>query len=347
MPGLKDLFRGAATPRLTRRWKADIGDHVISLAWSPKRDQLAVAAVSGPITLFDTTSGQIARTLSGHGFGTADLAWRPDGTLLASAGQDGKVKLWDPATGTETAFGQGGASWVEHVTWSPKGEVLASAAGKKLRLWSPAGQLVREFADHAATISDLAWRPRTAELTSATYGGVRLWRPESTEPVGTLEWKGSVLKLAWSPTGDHLAHGNQDATVHYWVMKTGEDLQMAGYASKVRDLCWDPTGTYLATGGGEAVTVWNCSGKGPENTEPLVLEGHKDLISGLTFQAKGALLASAGLDGKVFLYQPGRYKKHISQAEVGSAISQLHWSGDDQLLGVGAEDGTVAVYGLG
>ena len=92
MPGLSDLFRGQ--PRLTRRWRHPIGDHVISLAWSPKGDLLAAVSVSGPITLLDA-AGQPRATLAGHGFGTAMVAWQPGGALLASGGQDGKVKVWD------------------------------------------------------------------------------------------------------------------------------------------------------------------------------------------------------------------------------------------------------------
>src|SRR5262249_50059476 len=153
-------------------------------------------------------------------------------------GQDGKVRLWDPATGEQRADLAGGAGWVEHVTWHPSADVLLSAAGRKMRLWAPDGRPLREFSDHPATISDLKWRPQTEELTSACYGGVALWSIQNSVPTRKLEWKGSVLALAWSPSGDRLAHGNQDATVHFWLMQTGQDLQMAGYPLKVREVSW-------------------------------------------------------------------------------------------------------------
>src|SRR5262249_29506268 len=161
MSGLINPFRG---PRLQRRWKADVDDHVIALAWSASGKELAAASVSGPVTLFDA-GGAAQRTLSGHRFGTTSLSWKPDGVLLATAGQDGKVRLWEPQWGVEVEALPGGAAWVEHVSWHSSAEVLASAAGKKLKLWSAKGKLVREYPDHPATISDLAWRPRTEELT--------------------------------------------------------------------------------------------------------------------------------------------------------------------------------------
>lgn len=332
-------------PRLTRRWKADLDDHVNAAEWSPSAGQLAAAAVSGPITLFDA-SGKLLHRLSGHGLGTASLSWRPDGTLLASAGQDSKARLWDPVSGSERAALSAGAAWVEHVRWHPAGDRLATAAGKKLKLWSADGGHLRDHADHRATIADLAWRPGTGELTSATYGGAYVWPVEGDEPRYRLEWQGSVLRLAWSPDGRHLAHGNQDATVHFWEVESGHDLQMSGYPLKVRELSWDATGRYLATGGGDRVTVWDCKPPGPEGSEPLTLEGHDAPVAALAFQARGALLASGGLDGRVLLFQPGKYKKALARADAGAPVSWLGWAPGDRLLAVGTETGSVLVYSV-
>lgn len=341
MPGLRDDPRG--TPRLSRRWKANVGDHVIALGWTPAGHRLAAASVAGPVTLFDADGG-IVHTLAGHGFGTTSLSWRGDGSLLATAGQDGKVRLWDAATGAERAALPAGAAWAEHVRWHPAGDRLASAAGKKVRLWSADGAHLRDYADHRATIADLAWRPGTGELTTATYGGAYVWPAEGDEPTHRLEWPGSVLKLAWSPDGSRLAHGNQDATVHFWLIATGQDLQMSGYPLKVRELSWDATGRYLATGGGDRVTVWDCAPPGPEGGEPLSFKGHLAPLAAVAFQAKGPLLASGGLDGKVLLFQPGKFKKAVAQADAGAAVAQLCWAANDRLLAVGTETGEVVVY---
>jgi WD40 repeat protein len=344
MSGLTDF--GRTSPRLTRRWKMSIDDHVVAVCWSPKGAHLAVAGAGGPITVL-SVAGKITTSMIGHDLGTLSLSWQPDGLSLASGGQDGKIRFWNSDSGRPGAVVAGGAAWVEQVSWSPMGTYLASAAGKKLRFLRPEGELLREFGDHPATITDLAWRPGSGELTTATYGGVALWKPDVPEPTAKLTWKGSVLKLAWSPTGMQLAHGNQDATVHFWDLKTGHDLEMAGYPMKVRELAWDPTGTYLATGGGPAVTVWNCAGRGPENTKPISLAGHDEPISALAYQARGPLLASGDLAGRVLLFQPGKFKKSFARSDLGSAVTQAAWSPDDRLLAVATEQGDVVVYSVG
>jgi WD40 repeat protein len=328
---------------LRTRWQANIDDFVIRLVWSLDGTLLAAAAVEGPITLLDARSGKVRHTLPGHGFGTTDLSWHPEQGRLASAGQDGQVKMWEASTGAELWSRPGGAAWVEHVAWNPAGDLLASAAGRELRLWDAQGNLLHQNADHASTIADIAWRPGGGEIAAIAYGGVTLRRPEQPDNPRRFEWKGSSLVLAWSPDGKYIATGDQDSTVHFWYSDSGKDLQMWGYLTKVRELSWDYTSRYLATGGSDTVVVWDCSGKGPAGTKPLMLQGHEGLLSVLAFQHAGPLLASAGQGGRLMVWQPGERTKPLTQAAFEAPLCQLAWTADDRQLAVGTESGTVVV----
>lgn len=340
------MARLTAPPRLAVRWTHNINDHVIAIGWSPNGSTVAVASVAGPVFLLDVASGTINFQLSGHGFGTTDLAWSPDGKRLATSGQDGKVRLWNPATGEILSELEGGATWVEHLAWSPKGEFLVSAAGKKLRLWNSEGSQARAYKDSLSTIAAIDWSPRGKEIAAAGYGGVSLLRPDADEPVNQFPWKGSLLTLAWSPDGKMLAGGAQDCSVHFWYVKSGKDLEMAGYPNKVRELSWDSTSRFLATGGGEAVTVWDCSGKGPAGSKPLTFELHEKPISALAFQNRGPFLASAAPDGKLAIWYPEGAKKLQCAIEFNEAISKLAWSASDGRLLVGGENGAVGMYSV-
>jgi WD40 repeat protein len=342
MPGVDP--KGVAFDRL---WQADVGDHVISLARSPDGSLLAAASVSGPITVFDAATGEVRQNLAGHGFGTAALSWGPDKLgRLASAGQDGLVKIWDVSTPEPALSLKGGAAWVERVAWSPSGGLLASAAGKKLKVWNARGELVREYPDHPSTITDIAWKPGTVELASAAYGRTAVWTPDHGEPRRAFEWKGSVLALAWSPDGKYLATGDQDSTVHFWVARSGRDLMMSGFQMKVRELSWDPTGRFLATGGGDTVCVWDCSGKGPEGREPILLEGHEAPLTAVAYQKAGTLLATASEDGTVRLWKPAKGARPQAVQEFDSGVSQILWGPDDRTLAVGTEEGIVALLAV-
>jgi WD40 repeat protein len=342
MPRLNPFAWGKA--KLAKLWDAGIDGHVVSLAWSAPLSLIAAASADGPIALFDAKTGQVRHNLAGHGFGTSCVAWSPDGQVLASAGQDGKVRLWNPAAGQQTRELAGGATWVERIAWCPTTNLLASAAGKKLRLWNVAGDMVRDYPDQPSTIADIQWKPGEAILASVGYGKLFLWSPEQQKAVRELAWNGSMLVVAWSPDCKHIAVGGQDATVHFWVLQTGHDLQMAGYPTKVRELAWDPTGRYLATGGGAVPCVWDFSGAGPENTTPIQLEAHKDNVTCLAYQQRGVLLASAGDDGLVALWQPGKQQGALALAKHAAPVSQLAWAADDQHLAVGTAEGGVQLY---
>lgn len=337
--------------KLRPAWSATIPDHVIALAWSPDGTALAAAAVSGPITVFDARTGVPKCIFAGHGFGTTALAWQPGGDFLASAGQDGKVRIWNTTAVAGLEPLAGGAAWVEQLAWSPGGHLLAAGAGRKVRVWDAAGNLVRELPQHAGTVTDLAWRPGTNHLTTLAYGAAAVFDPVAgVEPVRLFAWKGSPLRLAWSPDGKVLAHGNQDATVHFWYYESGADLQMWGYATKVRELAWDFTSRYLATGGSPAVCVWDCGGPGgPEGTKPQMLEGHEDNLTAVAYQSRGYLLVSGAADGRVLLWQPankkapqvGEYKFDEGEA------SAVAWSPDDKSVAAGSGTGTVTVLRTG
>lgn len=335
-----------APDKLRRTWTATVPDHVVGVAWSADGRSLAAAAVSGPIHLFDST-GKPTHQLAGHGFGTAAIAWQPGGRLLASAGQDGTVRIWD---GSDPKALDAGGAWVETLAWSPGGHLLAASAGKKVRVWDAAGTLVRELPPAAGTVTDVAWRPGTNTLAVLAYNAATLYDPAAgAEPVKTFEWKGSPLRMAWSPNGAILAHGNQDATVHFWQHATGKDLQMWGYKSKVRELAWDFPSRLLATGGGPVVCIWDCGGGGPEGTKPQMLEGHDGNLTAVAWQGRGYLLASSGLDGRVLLWQPANKK----EPRVGSfrfddaEATALAWSPDDKSLAAGSGGGAVAGFRAG
>jgi WD40 repeat protein len=250
----------------------------------------------------------------------------------------------------------GGAAWAERVAWcpvslpSPSGRgaggegILASAAGKKLRLWNLDGEMIREYPDHPSTVADIQWKPNDAILASTAYGKLFLWSPEQQNAVREFDWQGSMLALAWSPNGEYIAAGSQDCTVHFWLMKTGEDLHMAGYPTKVRELAWDAQSRYLATGGGPISCVWDCSGAGPAGRTPVQLEAHQDNVSCLAYQHQGALLASGGEDGLLVLWQPSKQQGSLALAKHPGAVSQLAWSADDQRLAVGTANGGVLLY---
>lgn len=337
--------------RVKPAWAGAVPDHPIALVWSADGNHLAAAASTGPVAVFDAAGKRVAE-LPGHPVGTLAVAWNPVAPVLATSGKDGRVRVWD-AGGRETGNLEAGGRWVEHLAWHPSGQMLAAACGKTVHLWDAGGQHLEDLTDHPSTVSDLAWKPGTRTLAALVYGGVLLWtiRTPDAPSFRMFPWKGSPLKMAWSPDAVMLAHGNQDATVHFWYTETVEELQMSGYATKVRELSWDHTSRYLATGGGPAVCVWDCGGEGPQGSQPQMLAGHAEdaVVTAVAFQHRGGLLACAGDDGRVNVWQPANSKQPLLGGAVTpdtESVCGLAWSPDDRRLAYTTASGTVAVLAI-
>ena len=347
MPKLKRQKYKGKIKKLSPVWSQSIEDYVINLSWSPEGYLLAAAETSGPITVFDSGQGNEKSKVPGHSLGTSQIGWSSAGNFFASAGLDGFVRYWDLKHPAEEIHSmKGGSAWVENLAWHPNNKWLATSAGKHLRLWNTEGELLEDWNSHESTIADISWSPSGDCVVAATYGGLVFRFPDQPDRKRLFQWKGSTLKIAWSPDGKYIATGDQDSTVHFWRVEDGKDCQMSGYPTKVMPLAWDSTSRYLATGGSDKVIIWDCSGKGPQDTKPIVLDKHEDLLSVVAFQNQGPLLASADEYGVIAIWSHKESKKPLATTEFDSEITQLVWAPNDQSIVIGDDFGNVILLAI-
>lgn len=343
MPGIAEK---TIEGRLPKCWEAELDEAAVSVGWSASGRWLASASASGAVYLFDAFTGRESRRWAGHRFGANAVAWHPQEDLLASAGQDGSTMLWSPESNDPVSVLHCGNGWVEHLAWSPSGRYLATACGRSLQLWSSEGGLAQTFEEQPNTIAGMDWRSDSEELVSACYGQVVFWKPSSSSPARTFEWKGSMLCIAWSPDARYLCHGNQDSTVHFWIVATGKELQMSGYPLKVAQICWERRSKYLATAGSPQITVWDCSGKGPAGRKPQTLMHHRLPIRAMRYQKDGPLLVSGCAEGRIAVWKPSKRNNPDLTTDIESPITDLAWALSTGRIAVAAEDGRVLVFGI-
>ena len=339
---LSELNRGL----LTESWYVELEDYIIDVAWSPMASKLAAVTVEGSVLLIDDQGDSARfRRIGQHDGGANSLSWRSDGAEFATAGHDGLAKIWDGSSGEALCSLEAGDSWVGKVVYNPRTNVLATAAGRNLRLWNEQREISYESSDHASTIADVGWNPDGSGVGVAAYYGISLHVPGKQSKPRKYSWKGSSLALAWSPDSKYIATGEQDSTVHFWHVKSGEDAQMWGFPTKVLELSWNSSGRWLATGGSDTVVLWDCSGKGPSGRKPREYQAHTNKLTQLAFQPDGQLLASADTDAFLFLWDPIKHKKIVGGLSLSSPASCMQWR-DGGRLAVGQKDGKVVVLEL-
>jgi dipeptidyl aminopeptidase/acylaminoacyl peptidase len=183
---------------------------------------------------------------------------------------------------------------------SPDGKRLAAACGNELFVYDVGEKslgLVGRASTHPDAITSLAWSPDGARIATGAFRRVVLWNAAelAAERVVRDELTDRIAALAFTPDGQHLAIG--DGRI--------------GEAGVVRLLAVK-TGTYEAH--------W---------------QGHTDVIGDLAMSADGKLLASAGADRLVKVWDLAT-RKEAARIEAHST----------QVLTVGFNpDGTQLVTG--
>ena len=106
--------------------------------------------------LREATSGRQSTptTVAVQPAGGLALSWGKSGIL--TGGQEGMVSCWQANEDGLLVKGfevDPGERWAEHVLWSADGTRFVTGAGKKLRIWSSTGELLRDYSNQSSTIA--------------------------------------------------------------------------------------------------------------------------------------------------------------------------------------------------
>jgi serine/threonine protein kinase len=162
--------------------KLSVAEFSWSIAFSPDGKTLASATNDDTINLWDTQTGSLKQTLTGHAHKVFSVAFSEDGKMLASASYDQTVKLWDAATGALKQTFTGHTQWVNSVAFTPDGKTLASAGSDRtVKVWDVGTVALKQslsgLGGHEDEVWTVAFSPDGKTLAS---GGkdkiIKLWR---------------------------------------------------------------------------------------------------------------------------------------------------------------------------
>lgn len=323
--------------------QGELEDYITALAWSPRKDFLAIASASGKIHLW-STAHQHTLASAGSGRSINALSFSADGRYLAAAGQQGSVLIWQmDAIAQPPIMLEKSTAWIDCLAWHPSEPQLAFGTGQQAKVWNiEQKEQVTAQSFSASSVLSLAWHPTGKHLAASGHTGVKVWQADNwTAEPEFVEVPGASLSLAWSADGLYLASGNLDRTLTVVAWESPPPWLMQGFPGKVRQVVWpantvdNSTQHTVAAACANGVTVWRRQGKVWKST---VLEGHRGIVQAIAFHPTQPLLASAAEDGRLCLWQNA---KSLSQTLSGTrgGFSVIAWHPTGNYLAAGSTQG--------
>jgi len=189
----------------------------------------------------------------------------PQGKRLIAGHEDG-FTIWDLSGQKKPVRVKTKGFYCADIAISPDGTSFATGSGKKVRLWSFDGKLLREYSESKEDISCVAMSPDGTRIAASSMGqkihgivsdaNIRIWDLGT----GGLLWASSytdsfITSIAFSPKGDTLAAVSGSGSL---VMLALKDLQRHKEVESLKgrfyeNVCFSPDGSRVALPCAESV----------------------------------------------------------------------------------------------
>ncbi len=251
-------------------------DTVMTVAFSPKGDQLASASFDHTVKLWNLEKQTLVKTFSNHSDFVYGVAFAPSGKHLYSASKDRTVQMVDIATGKSAFTFSGVNEDIMTVAAHPDGKsVISSGFESALYWWNPlTGEKLKTSAGHSVATHEVAFSRDGERIVSA--GADRTIKV--FDSAGVLVKAFAVGSIAYSCALDDkkqfAASGSFDGLTRVWHVPSGRLLltlvAQAGEKDPAQWLALTPQSYAVGSDAWVKEGVWLKAGKSAGNIWPTV-----------------------------------------------------------------------------
>ena len=347
---------------------------VSTVAFSSDGRMIAGGSKNGTIRVWDAGIGDRIYEFNGHTELVSEAFFFPGDTILVSASLDGTVRLWDLVIpgGSLSDPKQHGVpvyTVASSPNWPPsvpdEYTFVSGSADKLIRVWNmKTDQLVPALKrdpdlvldGHSDSVRKVRLSPDGRTLASASLDGtVQLWDTALKRLRLTLSaHTGTVKALAYTADNRIYACGTGlDGKLRLWDAGTGVVLSVMREHTGLTETAafsWD--GKTLASAGLEDGKIFLSDVESAlvndeswsNSSLRKTLTGNSDGIAALAFSPAGTMLASGGLDGKIYLLDIATRRELKELRGPESTVTALRFAIDGTFLASGEENSTLRYW---
>jgi WD40 repeat protein len=191
----------------------------------------------------------------------------------------------------------------------------------------------------AADIGETLFSPR-GDRIAAIVGRDRVgvWALPDGKVLQTIEFAQQPATVLFARHADEIIVALADGTIEVRSITTAALVRRIGTDRRQSVLAASADGRLLASSAGDRITVWETSGK------PLHTFGHDfGNMAALAFSPDGTLLASAGLDANVHLWDVATGQRKGSLRDPLLVTFGVVFTADSKSLVIGGVNGTIEI----
>lgn len=306
----------------------------MAVDFSPDGRRLVSAGFDGKIRIWNIETGQELLSFDFLNKSPRDLKFSRDGTRLYAIGDDwmkpnaGAGGIWDASTGKLITQLEAATRTVWRIARAPDGETLAGTCPRSVAVWEArTGNRLQTVPTPSNPLS-VAFSPdgKTLAIGLKDAGYTQLVSLNDTSKTVVLPADDDieVRAIAFNDDGHQLVTGSFLGQVRLWQVAQRTYRILLHDSQDITSVAFDPTGQFVAAcGTAGPVHVWHAKGLQRGN-HYRTYHGHPGGARRLSFSPGGSLLASAGWDGTVRLWDmtssPGVSQTFGRAPPVGAAF---------------------------